>query len=52
MLVGERIARSGECGLRERHEAGQRRHLDRAEDLLKGMLLYSELSKPEKVAVK
>jgi len=26
--------------------------LDRAEDLLKGMLLYSELSKPEKVAAK
>jgi carboxyl-terminal processing protease len=26
--------------------------LDRAEDLLKGILLYSELSKPEKVAVK
>ena len=27
-------------------------HLDRAEDLLKGILLYGELSKPEKVAAK
>jgi hypothetical protein len=26
--------------------------LDRAEDLLKGILLYGELSKPEKVAAK
>jgi carboxyl-terminal processing protease len=37
---------------RTRAEESRDLQLDRAEDLLKGMLLYSELSKPEKVAVK
>jgi len=37
---------------RARVEESRDNQLDRAEDLLKGMLLYSELSKPEKVAVK
>ena len=37
---------------RERVENSRDNQLDRAEDLLKGMLLYSELSKPEKVAAK
>jgi carboxyl-terminal processing protease len=37
---------------RERVENSRDVQLDRAEDLLKGILLYSELSKPEKVAAK
>jgi carboxyl-terminal processing protease len=37
---------------RARVEESRDNQLDRAEDLLKGMLLYSELSKPEKVAAK
>jgi len=37
---------------RERMENSRDIQLDRAEDLLKGILLYSELSKPEKMAVK
>jgi carboxyl-terminal processing protease len=37
---------------RARVEKIQDVQLDRAEDLLKGMLLYSQLSKPEKVAAK
>ena len=37
---------------RARVEASRDIQLDRAEDLLKGMLLYSELSQPEKVAAK
>ena len=37
---------------RERVESSRDNQLDRAADLLKGMLLYSELSKPEKVAAK
>ena len=37
---------------RERVKNSSDVQLDRAEDLLKGMLLYSELSRPEKVAAK
>ncbi len=37
---------------RARVEKIQDMQLDRADDLLKGLLLYSELSKPEKVAAK
>jgi hypothetical protein len=37
---------------RDREENSHDIQLDRAEDLLKGVLLYSELSKPEKVAAK
>jgi carboxyl-terminal processing protease len=37
---------------RARLENSQDVQLERADDLLKGMLLYSELSKPEKVAAK
>ncbi len=37
---------------RERVENSRDIQLDRAEDLLKGILLYSELAKPEKVAAK
>jgi carboxyl-terminal processing protease len=37
---------------RDRVENSHDIQLDRAEDLLKGVLLYSELSKPEKVAAK
>jgi carboxyl-terminal processing protease len=37
---------------RERVKNSRDNQLDRAEDLLKGMLLYGELAKPEKVAAK
>jgi carboxyl-terminal processing protease len=37
---------------RARVENSRDNQMDRAEDLLKGILLYGELSKPEKVAVK
>src|SRR5271154_4295084 len=37
---------------RERVENSRDNQLDRAEDLLKGILLYGEFSKPEKIAVK
>jgi carboxyl-terminal processing protease len=37
---------------RERVESSRDNQMDRAEDLLKGILLYGELSKPEKVAAK
>jgi hypothetical protein len=37
---------------RERVENSHDNQLDRAEDLLKSVLLYSELSKPEKIAAK
>jgi carboxyl-terminal processing protease len=37
---------------RERVENSRDNQLDRAEDLLKGILLYGELNKPEKVAAK